>query len=154
MPLINCEINLILTWSANSVISSNTITNQATTFSITDTKLHVLVVTLSSDNNEKLLQQLRSGLKCTISCNKYRSKTKIQAPSQYLDYVIDPSFQGVNRFFVLSFEDNALRKVRKRYFFPTVKINFMIDGKNVFEQSVKNHMRTYESIQKMNWSRR
>ena len=59
MPLINCEINLILTWSANCVIS-NAAAGQATAFAITDTKLHVPVVTLSTDDNGKLLQQLKS----------------------------------------------------------------------------------------------
>ena len=74
MPLINCEINLILTYSENYVIS-NAAANQATTFAITDTKLFVLVVSLSSDNNAKLLQQLKSGFKHKINWNKYQSKT-------------------------------------------------------------------------------
>ena len=74
MPLINCEINLILTWSANCVISSAAV-NQATTFAITDTKLYVSVVTLSTDDNAKLSQQLKSGFKRTINWNKYEPKT-------------------------------------------------------------------------------
>ena len=53
MSLINCEINLILTWSENCVIS-NTAANQETTFSVTDKKTYVLVVTLSTDDNGKL----------------------------------------------------------------------------------------------------
>ena len=74
MPLINCEINIILTWSENCVIS-NSAANQGTTFAITGTKLYVPVVTLSTQYNAKLLQQLKSGLKCTINWNKYQSKT-------------------------------------------------------------------------------
>ena len=66
MPLINCEINLILTWSANCVIS-NAAPNQATTSTITDTKLYVPVVTLSTQDNAKLLQQLKSGFKRTTN---------------------------------------------------------------------------------------
>ena len=62
MPLINCEINLILTWSEDCVISS---TNGETKFKITDTKLSVPVVTLSTQDNAKLLQQLKSGFKIT-----------------------------------------------------------------------------------------
>ena len=58
MILINCEINLILTWSSNCVIS-NAAANQATTFAITDTKLYVSVLALSTDDNTKLLQQLK-----------------------------------------------------------------------------------------------
>ena len=63
MPLINCEINLILTWSTNCVIVSTNIANQNATFAITDTKLYVPVVTLSIRDNAKLLQQLRLALK-------------------------------------------------------------------------------------------
>ena len=69
MPLINCEIDHILTWSANCVIS-NAAANQTTTFAITDTKLYVPVVTLSSDDNLKLLEQLKSGFKRIITWNK------------------------------------------------------------------------------------
>ena len=61
MPLINCEINLILTWPANCVIVSTAVANQGATFAITDTKLYVAVVTLSAQDNVKLLDQLKSG---------------------------------------------------------------------------------------------
>ena len=74
MPLINCEINLILTWSVNCVIS-NAAANQATTFTITDTKLYVPAATLSIDDNTKLLQQLKSEFKRRINWNKYETKT-------------------------------------------------------------------------------
>ena len=72
MPPINCEINLILSWSENDVISSITTANQAATFTITDTKLYVPVATLSTDHNAKLLQQLKSGFKRTIDWNKFQ----------------------------------------------------------------------------------
>ena len=61
MPLINCEINLILTWPANCVMVSTAVANQGATFAITDTKLYVAVVTLSAQDNVKLLDQLKSG---------------------------------------------------------------------------------------------
>ena len=64
MPLINCEINLILTWSTDCVISSAT---RETKFALTDTKLYVPVVTLSTQDNAKMLEQLRSGFKRTIN---------------------------------------------------------------------------------------
>ena len=73
MPLFNCEINLILTWFANCVISNATV-NQGTTFEITDTKLYVPVVTLSTDDNGKLLQQFKSGFKSTIKLEKISIK--------------------------------------------------------------------------------
>ena len=69
--LINCEINLILTWSANCVISEG---NRVTTFALTDTKLYVPVVTLLAQDNAKLLQQLESGFTRTINWNTYQSK--------------------------------------------------------------------------------
>ena len=61
MPLINCEITLDLNWSGNSVIVATNEANQATTFSITDTKLYVPVVTLSTQDNAKLFEQLKFG---------------------------------------------------------------------------------------------
>ena len=73
MPLINCEINLILTWSRNCVIVSTNVANQNAAFEITDTKLYVSVLTLSTQDNSKLLQQLKSN-KRVISWNKYLSK--------------------------------------------------------------------------------
>ena len=73
MPLTNCEVNLILTWSPNCVISSAT---GETKFKITETKLYVPVVTLSTQDNAKLLQQLKSGFKRTINWNKYESNIK------------------------------------------------------------------------------
>ena len=63
LPLINCEVNLILTWSTNCIIVSTNVANQNATFAITDTKLYVPVVTLSTQDNAKLLQQLKSGFK-------------------------------------------------------------------------------------------
>ena len=85
--LINCEINLILTWSVNYFIS-NVNANQATTFAITDTKLYVPVI-LSTQNNAKLLQQLKPGFKRTINCNKHHSKTEpLNASNPYLDFLI------------------------------------------------------------------
>ena len=74
MPLINCEVNLILTWSSSCVLNSTNIPNQAAIFEITHTKLYVPVVTLSTQENTKFLQQLNSGFKRVINWNKYLSK--------------------------------------------------------------------------------
>ena len=74
MPLINCEVNVILTWSSTCVITNST---GAGTFAITDTKLYVPVVTLSAKENAKLLQQLKSGFKRVINWNKYLSKPEL-----------------------------------------------------------------------------
>ena len=75
MPLINCEINFILTWSANCVIVSTETANEGAIFAITETKLYVSVVTLSTADNMKLLQQLTSDFKRAINWDKYISKT-------------------------------------------------------------------------------
>ena len=74
MPLINCEVELILTWYENCVIISTDVANQNPTFTITETTLQVPVVTLSTQDNTKLLPQLKFGLKRTISWNKYLAK--------------------------------------------------------------------------------
>ena len=92
MPFINCEINLILTWSTNCVIVSTNVANQNATFEITDTKLYVPVVTLSTQGNSKLLQQLKSGFKRIISWNKYLSKPELLAQYQNLNHSVKPSF--------------------------------------------------------------
>ena len=63
MPLINCEVELILTWSENCVIIITNVANRNPTFTITETTLHVPVVTLSTQDNAKLLPQLKSGFK-------------------------------------------------------------------------------------------
>ena len=107
MPLINCEVNLILTWSPTCVISSAT---GETKFKITETKLYVPVVTLSTQDNAKLLQQLKSGFKRTINWNKYESEIKTSARNRYLNHLINPRFQAVKRLFLLSFEKEDQRK--------------------------------------------
>ena len=72
--MINCEVNLILTWSSTFVITDSI---GAGAFEITDTKLYVPVVTLSTQENAKLLQQLKSGFKRVINWNKYLSKPEL-----------------------------------------------------------------------------
>ena len=74
MFLINCEINLILVWSTNYVIVSTDVSNQGATFAVTETKIYVTVVTLSTQDNAKLLQQLKSGFKKIITWNIYQNQ--------------------------------------------------------------------------------
>ena len=148
MPLINCEVNLILTWSADCVIIYTNVANQIPTFTITETNLYVPVVTLSTQDNAKLLPQLKSGFKRTISWNKYLSKPELLAQNPNLNHLVT-SFQGVNRRFVLAFENDVQRTSNKIYYLPNVEIkdyNAMIDGKNFFGQSVKNNKVTYENV--------
>ena len=117
MPLNNCEINLILTWSENCVITSQatrdadpdadpavaTINNPTNaTFKITNTKLYVPAVTLSTEDDHKLSKQLKTGFKKTIKWNKYRSEMSKQTKTNNLNHLIDPTFNKVNRLFVRS----------------------------------------------------
>ena len=111
MPLINCEVNLILTWSSTCVLISTNAPNQNATFAITDTKLYVPVVTLSTQENAKFFQQLKSGFKRVINWNKYLSKPELLAQNPNLNHLVELSFQGVYRLFVLAFENDDNRTV-------------------------------------------
>ena len=86
-----------MTWYANCVIVSTAIANQSATSAITDTKPYVPVITFLTQDNVKLLDRLKSGFKRKINWNKHQSKLTIEAQNQYLDYLIDPSLNGVNR---------------------------------------------------------
>ena len=153
MPLINCEVNLILTWSSTCVLISTGVQNQAARFTITDTKLYVPVVTLSTQENTKFLQQLKSGFKRVINWNKYLSKPELLAQNPNLNHLVEPSFQGINRLFVLAFENDNYRRSDERYYLPTVEIkdyNIVINGENFFDQPIKNNNKiTYGNIRKI-----
>ena len=136
----------------NCVIISTNVANQDPTFTITETNLYVPVVTLSIQDNAKLLPQLKSGFKRRISWNKYLSKPELLAQNANLNHLIQPSFQRVNRLFVLAFENDEQRTSNKKYYIPNVEIkdyNVVIDGKNFFDQPVKNDKVTYENIRKI-----
>ena len=142
MPLINCEVELILNWSANCVIIYTNVNNQVPTFTITETNLYVPVVTLSTQDNSKLLPQLKPCFKRRIHWNKYLAKPELLAQDPNLNHLVGPSFQGVNRLFVLAFGNDAQRTSNKRYYLPNVEIkdyNVLIDGKNFFDQPIKNN---------------
>ena len=123
MPLINCEVNLILTWSNDCVITNSTGEGK---FAITETKLYVPVVTLSTKDNEKLLQKLKPGFKKTISWNKYESSIKTFAQNRYLNYLVNRSFQGGNRLFVLAFENENGRTSHSTYYLEIKSYNVEI----------------------------
>ena len=133
MPLINCEINLILTWSENCVLTSKatrdavpaqggnpavTRVNNPTNarFKITDTKLYVPVVTLSTKDDNNFLEQLKSGFKRTIKWNNHRSEMTNQTKTNNLNYLIDPTFNKVNRLFALLFENKEDRTSFSKYY--------------------------------------
>ena len=153
IPLINCGVELILTWFKNCALRDKLrrdvdynadpivyeIDNQENAiFQITDTKLYVPVASLSKENDIKLLEQLKLGFKRTIKWNKYRSQMTIQPQNNNLNYLIDPTFTNVNRLFVLSFPRNNNTDSRysfSNYYVPKVQIkdcNVLIDGKIFF----------------------
>ena len=122
MPLINCEDNLILKLSKDCVNSTGT-----GKFAITETKLYIPVATLSTQDNAKLLQQLKSGFKRAINWSKYESS--VFTRNRYLNYLINSSFEGVNKLFVLSFENENDRTSNSTYYILKVEIkdyNLMI----------------------------
>ena len=121
IPLINCEVELILTWFKNCVLiekSTRDVNYNAVprvseinnpenaTFQIKDTKLYVPVVTLSKENGIKFLEQLKSGFKKTVKWNKYRSQITIQPQNNNINYLTQPTFTNVNRLVVFSFPRN------------------------------------------------
>ena len=122
MVLIDCEVNLILTWSIDCVILYTNVTNQGSTFSIADTKLYVPVVTLSTQDNAKFLPQLQSGFKRKINWSKYLPKPEPLEQNPDLNYLVEPSFQGINTFFVLAFDNDEPRESNKRYYLSNVEI--------------------------------
>ena len=117
-------------------------------FELTDTKLYVPVVTLSKENDIKLLEQLKSGFKRTVKWNKYRSQMTIQSQNNNLNHLIDPTFTNVIRLFVLSFQriarENKITRVSRdsfsHYYRPKVEIKHfvLIDRKIFLDLPVKN----------------
>ena len=130
IPLINCEITLILSWYKECVLVGRAFrgppaaaTNRINSLTdarseITDCKLHVPVVTLSAENNNKLLKQLKSGFRITIKWNKYMSQMSNQNKNNNLNYLIHPTFSNVNRLFVSSFENEDGRTSYDKYYMP------------------------------------
>ena len=149
MPLINCQVNLILIWSSTCVITNYTVAGR---FAIRDTNFYVPVVTVSTQDMAKLLQQLKSGFKSTINWNKYQSNPKTYGQNQYLNHLADPSFQKVNRLFVLCFENVNSRTSHSEHYLPKVEIkdyNVIIYEKNIFDQPINNDTKTDENIRKI-----
>ena len=126
--------------------------NQNATFTITDTKLYVSVVTLSTQENTKFFQQLKSGFKRVINWNKYLSKPELLAQNPNLNHLVQPSFQGINRLFGLAFENDDDRTSDEEHYLPTVELkdyNIVINGEKFFDQPIKNNKVTYDNIRKI-----
>ena len=146
MKCLQLIVRLILFWlGLQTVILYTNVPNQIPTFTIptfTETKAYVPVVTLSIQDNAKLLPQLKSDFKRTLNWNKYMAKPELLRRNPNLNHLVEPSFQAVNRRFALAFEKDAQRKSSKIYYLPNVKIkdcNGMIDGETFFDRPMKNN---------------
>ena len=164
MPLINCKIHLELNWTKDCVMS----TIADTTFKITNTKLYVPIVTLSSKDNVKVVKLLEEGFKRPVYWNEHQTKIE----SRNLDnnnlarFPLDASFQGFRRLFVLAFNNatvnvpnNPISKSNNRisrnshtkYFLPRENItnyNVLIDGRNFYDQRTNDLKKQYNEIRK------
>ena len=162
IPLISCEVFLELKWNKNYVITSlerkqvdvgppvvrdNAPTGAA--LSITDCKLYVPIVTLSKDDEIKLLTNLKSGFKREIIWNKYRSQMTTESINNNLNILIDPAFTNVNRLFVLAYRTADNRQSFSQFYLPNVMVkdfNVIIDKLAFFDLPTKTEEEAYEKI--------
>ena len=174
MPSVNYKIDLELAWHEDCMIFSvNAAAGQVVSFMITNTKLYVPVATLSTKDNNNLKKQLNDGFKRTIYWNQYVSKPLTEQAANKTGitrFPLDAAFQGVNRLFILAFEDTradeaadapaprnlvanqVIRNSYRKYFVPRVDItsyNVLIDGRNFFDQPINDSIRKYDEIRKI-----
>ena len=143
MPLINYKVYLELNWIEDCILSS---ARSSPKFAITDGKLHVPIVTLSTKDSENLAKQLNEGFKRSVYWNSYETKpSKVIEKGKNLYELLHALFQVVKRLFVLAYfiansgNDEAGIKDSKKYFFPRGKIenyNELIDGRNFCDQPI------------------
>ena len=148
MPLINCKIKLNLTWKKECVLSTG---DGEAVFIINDTKLYVPVVTLSKEDNKDFIEQQNKGFQRSIYWNEYKTKEINENTDanlfKYID--LDPSFQGVNRLFVMAY--NRANGQRK-YYLPRIdlgKYNVIIDGRNFYDNSIESDIEKYRELKKV-----
>ena len=167
MPLINCKIHSELNWNNNCVMYSadtyaggDNANNREATFKITRTKLYVSIVTLSATDNVNLTKQLNEGSKRSVYRNEYKSKieTKEADASNLKRFRLDASFQGVNKLFVLAFDNtnNGNNKVERdshrKYFLPRVDIiyyNVLIGGRNFYDQPINDQSKSMIKLERL-----
>ena len=118
MPLINCKVELSLKWYKESILSNS---GDAASFTITDAKLYIPIVTLKTEDNSRLSKLLNEGFKRPIYWNIYKViPEKIYAANENIRILIDPSWQGINRLFVPAYlsDDTSRAKSYRKYFLP------------------------------------
>ena len=162
MPFINCEIFLELKWNKNCVITSleerlaggnRDDSPTGASLAINDCKLYIPVITLSKNNENKLLTNLKSGFKREIIWNKYRSQMSKEEINNNLNILIDPTFTNVNRLFVLAYQvdvaNNDNRYSYSTFYLPRVMVkdyNVIIDKLAFFDLPIKKEEEAYEKI--------
>ena len=152
-------MSLELKWNKNCVISSiqreinldgeNTEAPTGASFAIDDCKLYVPVVTLSKDDEIKLLTNLKSGFKREIIWNKYRSQMTTEVINNNLNILVDPTFTNVNRLFVLAYQTTVNRQSYYEFYLPNVMVkdyNAIIDKLAFFDLPIKTEEEAYEKI--------
>ena len=155
MPLINCKIKLILTWKKECVLS--TAADDAV-FIINDTKLYVPVVTLSKEDSKDFIEQQNKGFQRSIYWNEYKTKEKDEAGNaNAIKYInLDPSFQGVNRLFLMAYSredgNQATRNGQRKYYLPRIdlkKYNVIIHGRNFYDNPIESDIEKYRELKKV-----
>ena len=159
IPLISCEVSLELKWDKNCIITSleqrdiggSNRDNAPTgaTLAINDCKLYVPAVTLSKDDEIKLLAKLKSGFKREIIWNKYRLQMTTEAVSNNLNILIDPTFTNVNRLFVLAYQNADDRQSFSQFYLPNVMVkdyDVIIGKLAFFDLPIKTEEEAYEKI--------
>ena len=153
MPLFNCKIELSLKWIENCMLTTAT----TATFKITDAKLYVPIVTLSSEDNGKLSILLSEGFKGSIYWNEYKvipnKIVEIAAANgeKYIRKLLDSSWQRVKRLFVLAYDNKFSVDSYQKYFLPRVEMknyNIEIDGRNFYDQPLNDSIKHYDEIRK------
>ena len=154
MPLINCKIKLNLTWKKECVLSNQ---NGAAVFIINDTKLYVPVVTLSKEDNKDFIEQQNKGFQRSIYWNEYKTKEiNEDADANVFKYInLDPSFQGVNRLFVMAYNranNQPTRNGQQKYYLPRIgleKYNVIIDERNFYDNPIESDIEKYRELKKV-----
>ena len=154
IPLINCRVELSLSWNENCILS---IAGTAATFTITDTKVYIPVVTLKIEEDTKLSKLLSEGFKRSVYWNKYKViPNKIYNENDYIRELLDASYQGVKRLFILAYgnagNDLVTANSHRKYFLPRIKIenyNIEIDGRNFYDQPINDSIKQYDEARKV-----
>ena len=154
LPLINCKIKLNLTWKKECVLSNQ---DGDAVFIINDTGMYVPVVTLSKEDNKDFIEQQNKGFQRSIYRNEYKTKEiNENADDNVFKYIdLDPSFQGVNRLFVMAYNsanDQPTRNGQRKYYLPRIdlnKYNVIIDGRNFYDNPIESDIEKYRELKKV-----